>query len=76
MSIKPILFFLCILALIMYLYFNSFYIDLFHTYFSFFLLLIGIVAVFLYPISKKFYEGKSLHSIKKHLVKKYKKKSK
>jgi len=76
MSIKSIIFFMFLLGLIMYLYFNSYAIDIFHKYCSFFLLLVGIVAIFLYPISKKVYEGDSMESIKKYLVKKYKKKSK
>jgi hypothetical protein len=75
MSYKSILFFLFLLSLIIYLYFNSFYIDLFQKYFSFILLIIGIISVFLYPISSKIYNGDSLKSVEKFLVKKYKKKS-
>lgn len=76
MSIKSILFFTLLFLGIYYLYFNSQWLDIFHKYFSFLILLIGIGAVFVYPISQKIFEGKSLKSIKKTLVKKYKKKSK
>ena len=75
MSCKSILFFLIILGLIIYLYFNSFYIDLCHKYISFIFLITGIIGVFLYPISNKIYNGDSLNSVKSLLVKKYKKKS-
>ena len=76
MSIKSLIFFALLFLGIYYLYFNTFWLELFHKYFSFILLIIGIGAVFFYPISKKFFEGESLQSMKKTLVKKYKKKSK
>ena len=76
MSIKPIIFFLFLFLGIYYLYFNSQWLDTFHKYFSFIILIIGIGSVFVYPNSKKIFECESLKSIKKTLVKKYKKKSK
>ena len=46
MSIKPIIFFLFLFLGIYYLYFNSQWLDTFHKYFSFIILIIGIGSVF------------------------------
>ena len=76
LSPKPYIFFSIILLFIIYLYFNIHYIDFFHKYISFILLICGIIGIFLYPISNKiFNEGESFNTIKKYLVRKYKKKS-
>lgn len=73
-SIKPYIFFLLILILIIYLYFNIGYIESFRTYFSFILLICGIIGIFLYPISTKIHEEESFESIKELMINRFKKK--
>lgn len=75
-SIKPFLFFLFILLIIIYLYFNIHYIDLFHKYFSFILLICGIIGIFLYPITNTIHDQESFESIKSLLVERFGRKSK
>lgn len=74
-SIKPFIFFFFILLIIIYLYFHIYYIELFHKYFSFILLIFGIIGIFLYPISSKIHEYESFDSIKELLINKFKKKN-
>ena len=73
-SIKPYLFFFIILIIIIYLYFNIHYIDVFHKYFSFILLICGIVGIFLYPISNNLHDQESFENIKDLLINRFKKK--
>lgn len=73
-SIKPYLFFFIILIIIIYLYFNIHYIDVFHKYFSFILLICGIIGIFLYPISNKLHDQESFENIKDLLINRFKKK--
>ena len=73
-SVKPFIFFFIILILIIYLYFNIHYIDIFHKYFSFFLLICGIIGIFLYPLANKIHDQESFESIKSLLIERFKKK--
>ena len=73
-SIKPFIFFFIILLIIIYLYFNIQYIDIFHKYFSFVLLILGIIGIFLYPITNKIHDQESFESIKSLLIERFRKK--
>lgn len=73
-SVKPFIFFFIILLLIIYLYFNIQYIDIFHKYFSFILLICGIIGIFLYPITNKIHDQESFESIKSLLIERFRKK--
>jgi len=73
-SIKPYVFFLFILLLIIYLYFNIQYIEMFHKYFSFVLLICGIIGIFLYPIANKIHDQESFESIKSLVIERFRKK--
>lgn len=73
-SIKPYVFFLLLLLLIMYLYFNIQYIEMFHKYFSFVLLICGIIGIFLYPIANKIHDQESFESIKSLVIERFRKK--
>jgi hypothetical protein len=73
-SMKPFIFFLFILLLIIYLYFNIQYIEMFHKYFSFILLICGIIGIFLYPIANKIHDQESFESIKSLVIERFRKK--
>lgn len=73
-SVKPYVFFLLLLLLIIYLYFNIQYIEMFHKYFSFVLLICGIIGIFLYPIANKIHDQESFESIKSLVIERFRKK--
>ena len=73
-SVKPFIFFFLILLLIIYLYFNIQYIDMFHRYFSFVLLICGIIGIFLYPLANTIHDQESFDNIKSLLIKRFGKK--
>ena len=75
-SIKPFIFFFIILLVIIYLYFNIQYIDAFHRYFSFILLICGIIGIFLYPIANTIHDQESFDTVKGLLIKRFGKKKK
>ena len=75
-SVKPYIFFFIILMLIIYLYFNIRYIEIFRSYFSVLLLIIGIIGIFLYPLANKIHDQESFESIKDLMIERFKSKKK
>ena len=75
-SVKPYIFFLLIFILVIYLYFNMGYIEMFRNYFSIFLLICGIIGIFLYPIANKIHDQESFEDIKDLVIERFRKKNK
>jgi hypothetical protein len=75
-SVKPYIFFLLIFILVIYLYFNMGYIEMFRNYFSVLLLICGIIGVFLYPIANKIPDQESFEDIKSLVIERFRKKNK
>ena len=47
---------------------------MFHKYFSFILLICGIIGIFLYPIANKIHDQESFESIKSLVIERFRKK--
>lgn len=75
-SAKPYIFFFIILMLIIYLYFNIRYIEIFRSYFNVLLLICGIIGIFLYPLANKIHDQESFESIKDLMIERFKSKKK
>ena len=75
-SAKPYIFFLIILILVIYLYFNMTYIETFRSYFSLLLLICGIIGIFLYPLVNNIHDHESFESIKDLMIERFKSKKK
>ena len=75
-SAKPYIFFFILLMLIIYLYFNVGYIEIFRNYFSLLLLICGIIGIFLYPLANKIHDQESFESIKDLMIERFKSKKK
>jgi hypothetical protein len=77
MSIKSILFFTVLFGIII---FGYFYYETFSYYFpinrliQFFIVILGLFAIFFPTIVKKLRDGEDLENIKIHIIEKYKKK--
>jgi hypothetical protein len=77
MSIKSIIFFAILFGIII---FGYFYYETFLYYFpinraiQFFIIIIGLFAIFFPTIIKKFRDGEDIENIKDHIIEKYKKK--
>ena len=75
MNIKPIIFFVIIFMFLIYLYFsyNSLNYFPFENTIKFIVLIIGIIGIMFPNIIQMLKEGKNNDTIKKYIIKKYKK---
>ena len=77
MSIKSIIFFAILFGIII---FGYFYYDTFSYYFpinraiQFFIVTLGLFAIFFPTVVKKFRDGEDIENIKDHIIEKYRKK--
>ena len=75
MSIKSIIFFLAVFLILIYLYFNSEFIMKCQSIIKYFVIIIGILMIFLYPISNQIYGEFDYDDFKNIMVNKFKKKT-
>ena len=75
MSIKSIIFFLIVFLILIYLYFNSEFIMKCQSIIKYFVIIIGILMIFLYPISNQIYGEFDYDDFKNIMVNKFKKNS-
>ena len=75
MSIKSIIFFLAVFLILIYLYFNSEFIMKCQSIIKYFVIIIGILMIFLYPISNQIYGEFDYDDFKNIMVNKFKKNS-
>ena len=76
MSIKSIIFFFIVFLILIYLYFNSEFIMKCQSIIKYFVIIIGILMIFLYPISNQIYGEFDYDDFKNIMVNKFKKKHK
>ena len=73
MSVKPIIFFVIIFLILIYLYFNSEFIMKCQSIIKYIAIIIGILMIFLYPISNQIYGDFDYEELKETMIDKFKK---
>lgn len=73
MSLKPIIFFVFIFLILIYLYFNSEFIMKCQSIIKYIAIIIGILMIFLYPISNQIYGDFDYEELKETMIDKFKK---
>lgn len=73
MSIKSIIFFVFVFLILIYLYFNSEFILKCQSIIKYIVIIIGILMIFLYPISNQIYGDFDYEELKDTMIGKFKK---